>query len=128
MGAQAQAAAARDIELAQQRQAIVEAQATQRLKEEEVMLKVKDVELQQGVNKAMREAEAIKIEAEAVGERERMIGKAQADIIKMKGDAENEILRQRAEIYREFGHDAIVQNVVEMLPSLAKEIAQPLAK
>merc|ERR1712032_1775816 len=120
MGAQAQAAAARDIELAQQRQAIVEAQATQRLKEEEVMLKVKDVELQQGVNKAMREAEAIKIEAEAVGERERMIGKAQADIIKMKGDAENEI-------YREFGHDAIVQNVVEMLPSLAKEIAQPLA-
>jgi flotillin len=126
--AEAQAAAARDIELAQQRQAIVEAQATQRLKEEEVMLKVKDVELQQGVNKAMREAEAIKIEAEAVGERERMIGKAQADIIKMKGDAENEILKQRAEIYREFGHDAIVQNVVEMLPSLAKEIAQPLAK
>jgi len=126
--AQAQAAAARDIELAQQRQAIVEAQATQRLKEEEVMLKVKDVELQQGVNKAMREAEAIKIEAEAVGERERMIGKAQADVIKMKGQATNNVLRNKAEVYRDFGHDAIVQNVVEMLPSLAKEIAQPLAK
>ena len=31
-------------------------------------------------------------------------------------------------IYKEFGHDAIVQNVVEMLPSLAREIAQPLGK
>merc|ERR1712176_353368 len=126
--AEAQAAAAKDIELAQQRQAIVEAQATQRLREEEVMLKVKDVELQQGVNKAMREAEAIKIEAEAPGEKERTIGKAQADVIQMKGDASNTVLRNKAEVYREFGQDAIVQNVVEMLPGLAKEIAQPLAQ
>jgi len=126
--AEAQAAAAKDIELAQQRQAIVEAQATQRLREEEVMLQVKDVELQQGVNKAMREAEAIKIEAEALGEKERTIGKAQADVIQMKGDASNTVLRNKAEVYREFGQDAIVQNVVEMLPGLAKEIAQPLAK
>merc|ERR1739841_261711 len=95
--------------------------ATQRLREEEVMLKVKDVELQQAGNVARREAEAM-------GEKERFIGKAQADIIKMKGDAANEILQQRAEIYKEFGHDAIVQNVVEMLPGLAREIAQPLGK
>ena len=29
---------------------------------------------------------------------------------------------------RQFGHDAIVQKVVEMLPGLAREIAQPLGK
>merc|ERR1712070_559707 len=111
--ADAEAASAKDIEYAKQKQAIVEAMATRRLREEEVMLKVKDVELQQAVNVARREAEALKL---------------QADIIKMKGDAANEILQQRAEIYKEFGHDAIVQNVVEMLPGLAREIAQPLGK
>ena len=126
--ADAEAASARDIEYARQKQAIVEAMATQKLREEEVMLKVKDVELQQQVNVAQREAEAVKLEAEALAEKERLIGKAKADIIKMKGDAENEVLEQRAEIFKEFGHDAIVQNVVEMLPSLAREIAQPLAK
>eukprot|EP00212_Chloropicon_laureae_P000981 CAMPEP_0198459458 /NCGR_PEP_ID=MMETSP1453-20131121/41062_1 /TAXON_ID=1461543 ORGANISM="Unidentified sp., Strain RCC701" /NCGR_SAMPLE_ID=MMETSP1453 /ASSEMBLY_ACC=CAM_ASM_001118 /LENGTH=71 /DNA_ID=CAMNT_0044184435 /DNA_START=27 /DNA_END=239 /DNA_ORIENTATION=- len=46
----------------------------------------------------------------------------------MKGDAENEVLEQRAQIYREFGHDAIVQNVVEIIPKLAREIATPLGK
>ncbi|QDZ19693.1 flotillin [Chloropicon primus] len=126
--ADAAAASAKDIEYAKQKQAIVEAQATQKLREEEVMLKVKDIELQQQVNVAAREAEAMTLQAEAIGEKERLIGKAQADIIKMKGDAANEVLQQRAEIYKEFGHDAIVQNVVEMLPSLAREIAQPLGK
>merc|ERR1711907_624043 len=45
--ADAEAASAKDIEYAKQKQAIVEAMATQRLREEEVMLKVKAVELQQ---------------------------------------------------------------------------------
>jgi len=126
--ADAEAASAKDIEYARQRQAIVEAQATQKLREEEVMLKVKDIELQQQVNVAKREAEAVTIQAEASAERERKIGQAQADIIRMKGEAANNVLQQRAEIYKEFGHDAIVQNVVEMLPSLAREIAQPLGK
>mmetsp|Transcript_941 Transcript_941/g.2597 ORF Transcript_941/g.2597 Transcript_941/m.2597 type:complete len:358 (-) Transcript_941:11-1084(-) len=126
--ADAQAASARDIEYARQRQAIVEAQATQKLKEEEVLLKVKDIELQQQVNIAKREAEAMTLRAAAVAEKERMAGKAKADIIQMKGDAENEVLEQRAQIYREFGHDAIVQNVVEIIPKLAREIATPLGK
>merc|ERR1711907_661899 len=103
--ADAEAASAKDIEYAKQKQAIVEAMATQRLREEEVMLK-----------------------AEAMGEKERFVGEAEADVIKMKGKAENGILRNRAEIYKKFGHDAIVQNVVEVLPALAREIAQPLGK
>merc|ERR1712199_106636 len=126
--ADAEAASAKDIEYAKQKQAIVEAMATQRLREEEVMLKVKDVELQQAVNVARREAEALKLQAEAMGEKERFVGEAEADVIKMKGKAENGILRNRAEIYKKFGHDAIVQNVVEVLPALAREIAQPLGK
>ena len=126
--ADAEAASAKDIEYAKQKQAIVEAMATQRLREEEVMLKVKDVELQQAVNVARREAEALKLQAEAMGEKQRFVGEAEADVIKMKGKAENGILRNRAEIYKKFGHDAIVQNVVEMLPGLAREIAQPLGK
>jgi len=126
--ADAEAASAKDIEYAKQKQAIVEAMATQRLREEEVMLKVKDVELQQAVNVARREAEALKLQAEAMGEKQRFVGEAEADVIKMKGKAENGILRNRAEIYKKFGHDAIVQNVVEVLPALAREIAQPLGK
>jgi len=126
--ADAEAASAKDIEYAKQKQAIVEAMATQRLREEEVMLKVKDIELQQAVNVARREAEALKLQAEAMGEKERFVGEAEADVIKMKGKAENGILRNRAEIYKKFGHDAIVQNVVEVLPALAREIAQPLGK
>ncbi|QDZ19695.1 flotillin [Chloropicon primus] len=126
--AEAEAVSARDIEYAKQKQAIVEAQATQKLREEEVMLKVKDIELQQRVNVAAREADALKLRAEGASKKEMLIGKAQADVIKMKGQAENDILRKRAEVYKEYGHDAIVQNVVDVLPSLAREIAQPLGK
>ena len=75
-----------------------------------------------------KEAEAVTLRAAAVAEKERMAGKAKADIIQMKGDAENEVLEQRAQIYREFGHDAIVQNVVVIIPRLAREIATPLGK
>ena len=124
----AEAQAAREIEMAQQQQKIVEAMATQKLREEEVMLKVKDVELQQQVNAARRDAEAVKLRAEAVGERERLTGEAQADIVRMTGQAENNVLRRRAEVFREYGHDAIVQNVVEIIPSLAREIAEPLCQ
>lgn len=65
-----------------------------------------------------------KAEAEAI----RLKGEAEADVVKAKGLAEAEAMRKKAESYRDYNAAAVAEMVVNMLPSLAKAVADPLSK
>jgi len=87
------------------------------------------------------EAEAYKVETEAQGrkakwiaaaeakaEKIKLLGKAEARAIEAVGQAEAEGMRMKAEAFKQYGEVAQIAMVLEKLPSLAAEVAAPLAK
>ena len=87
------------------------------------------------------EAERYRLETVAAGEKARIVaqaegeaqatrlsGEAQADAIRARGVAEAEAMERKAEAWRNYGQAAVIQQLLETLPQLAKEVAQPLAK
>lgn len=54
-------------------------------------------------------------------------GEAEADIISLKGKAEGEAIEAQATAYEKFNEAAIMSKVLEVLPSIAKEIAAPMS-
>jgi flotillin len=81
-------------------------------------------------NKAQGFAEAEVIEAtgnaEATATKAR--GLASADVIKAQGLSEAEAMAKKAESWKQYNEAAITQMFVEVLPELAKNIAEPLSK
>ncbi|MGL4373727.1 MAG: flotillin family protein [Turicibacter sp.] len=73
---------------------------------------------------AEAEAESIKIKGWAEAEAIRLKGQANADAMK----AEAEAMREKAEAYKQYGEAAVIQMVVEKLPEIAKNVAEPLSK
>ncbi|MFQ9520837.1 MAG: flotillin domain-containing protein, partial [Turicibacter sp.] len=62
-------------------------------------------------------------------------GAAEAEATRVKGQAlaeamkaEAEAMREKAEAYKQYGEAAIVQMIVEKLPDIAKNIADPLSQ
>lgn len=76
------------------------------------------------IKNAEAEAESIRIKGAAEAEATRMKGQALAEAMK----AEAEAMREKAEAYKQYGEAAVVQMIVEKLPELAKNIAEPLAQ
>ena len=76
------------------------------------------------IRNAEAEAESIRIKGAAEAEATRIKGQAIAEAMK----AEAEAMREKAEAYKQYGEAAIVQMIVEKLPDIAKNIAEPLAK
>lgn len=74
-----------------------------------------------------QEAKAVKAMAEAEAAKIQMEGKATADAIKAKGLAEAEALQKKAEAYEKFGHAAILDMVVKVLPEVTKNVAEPIS-
>lgn len=74
------------------------------------------------------EAEVIKKRGEAEAEAQKAKGLAEADIIAAKGSAEAEAMKKKAESWKMYGEAAIAQMVIDILPELAKAIAEPLSK
>ena len=73
--------------------------------------------------------------AEAEAESIRIKGQAEAEATKLKGEAtalamkaEAEALREKAEAYKQYKEAAMVQMIVDKLPEIAKNIAEPLSK
>ena len=64
--------------------------------------------------------------AEAAAEQAR--GLAQAAVIMAQGEAVAKAMQLKAEAWRQYGEAAIVQTIVEVLPQLAKNVAEPLSK
>jgi flotillin len=54
-------------------------------------------------------------------------GKAEAVVIKMAGFSEAEALEKKAEAYKEYTQQALVVEMLRILPELAERIAQPLS-
>lgn len=77
---------------------------------------------------AEAEAEKFRIEAmaEANAAQVRLEGQAQAEAITAKGTAEAQAKEKLAEAFKQYGEAAVMSMVIEMLPDLVKEAAQPL--
>lgn len=76
------------------------------------------------IKSAEAEAESIRIKGQAEAEATRLKGQATASAMK----AEAEALREKAEAYKQYNEAAMVQMIVDKLPEIAKNIAEPLAK
>ena len=77
---------------------------------------------------AEAEAERFKVEAlaEAEANKTRLTGQAQAEAILARGAAEAEAKQKIADAFKEYGEAAVLSMVMEMVPQLMKEAAQPL--
>nr|WP_307327287.1 flotillin family protein [Evansella vedderi] len=76
---------------------------------------------------AKAEAEKIRIDGIAKAEAERAQGEADAEIIRLRGLAEAEAKEKIAEAYEKYGQAAILDMILQMLPTYAKEVAAPLS-
>merc|ERR1719373_1347315 len=107
---------------------------------EEQEIKRKEKELTATV-RLPAEAEAYKVQtvaegnrtkvvesAKAEGEKIRLIGAADARAVEAVGRAEAESMRMKASAYKQYGDAAVMSLVLEALPSIAAEVAAPLAK
>merc|ERR1712186_55133 len=107
---------------------------------EEQEIKRKEKELTATV-KLPAEAEAFKVQtvaegnrtrvvevAKAEGEKIKLIGGAEARAVEAVGKAEAESMRLKAAAYKNYGDAAVMSLVLEALPSIAAEVAAPLAK
>lgn len=77
---------------------------------------------------AEAEAERFRIEsmAEATASQVRLEGLATAEAIRAKGQAEAEAKEKIAEAFKQYGEAAVLSMIMEILPSIVKEAAQPL--
>lgn len=76
---------------------------------------------------AKAEAEKVRIDGLAKAEAERAKGETEAEVIRLKGLAEAEAKQKIAEAYEKYGQAAMLDMILNMLPSYAKEVASPLA-
>ncbi|MGM0292749.1 flotillin family protein [Enterococcus sp. AZ062] len=74
------------------------------------------------------EAEQFRIEAlaQAQANQTRLAGQAEAEATLAKGKAEAEAKQKIADAFKEYGEAAVLSMVIEMLPQLMSEAAQPL--
>ena len=84
--------------------------------------------------KAEKAAEAQKLQAEAdmiakqkEAEGIRAVAEAEAEAIRAKGIAEAEAIEKKAEAMQKYGKAAITEMIVNVLPEMAKAVAQPLS-
>jgi flotillin len=96
------------------------------------------------------EAELVRVRGEAEAEAERQRGRAEADVLRARGEAmaeaqrlaamaeaeglrakllaEADGMREKAEAWKQYGHAALGEKLIERLPEVAGAIAAPLAK
>ena len=80
-----------------------------------------EIELQ----RRSKDAEAVRLEGQAEADALRAKGDAEGASIRAKGDAEAETTRARAEAYKQFNDAAVLNQVLEVLPAVANELAAP---
>lgn len=107
-----------------------EAEAQRYIEEQKAYAEQKKIELE-----AAGRATALELEAKAQALKIEEIGKAEAAAIKAKGQAEAEALkaevealREKADVYKEYGNAIIVEIIANNLPEIAANIAKPLAQ
>ncbi|MBN1286503.1 MAG: flotillin family protein [Anaerolineae bacterium] len=101
----------------------------------------KPAEAEQYRIKTLAEAQRFQTETEATGEAEaiRQRGQAQADAVKAQGIAEAEVIRakgiaeanameKKAQAWHQYNQAAIIQQIIEALPEVARAVSEPLAQ
>ena len=78
--------------------------------------------------KGLAAADVVKATGLAEADAERARGLAQAAVIQAQGEAQAKAMQLKAEAWRQYGEAAIVQTIVEVLPQLAKNVAEPLGR
>ncbi|MGD1994741.1 MAG: SPFH domain-containing protein [Anaerolineae bacterium] len=124
-----------------QKQIEVQAQEVQRRERELEATVRKPAEAEQYRIETLSNAEKFRTETEAsgqatatraMGEAEadstRARGLAGADVTKAQGSAEAEAMKKKAAAWQDYNQAAIIQQLIEALPTVATAIAQPLAQ
>ena len=75
-----------------------------------------------------KEAEAKMIERQREAEGIRAVGEAEAEAIRLKALAEAEGIDKKAEAMKKYGEAAVIEMIMEALPEIAKNVAEPLSK
>ncbi|MFV0560276.1 MAG: flotillin family protein [Enterococcus sp.] len=90
----------------------------------------KEQEAQANKAKEVAEAEAEQFKVEALAKADankiRITGEAQADAVLAQGEAEALAKQKLADAFKQYGEAAVLSMVIDMLPQLMKEAAQPL--
>ena len=76
----------------------------------------------------LAEADIVKAKGIAEAEASKAKGLAEAAVILAQGEAMAEAMRKKAEAWEKYGEAAIVQTIAELLPQLAKNVAEPLSR
>lgn len=75
-----------------------------------------------------KEAEAKKIERQHEAEGIRAVGEAEAEAIRLKALAEADGIDKKAEAMKKYGEAAVIEMIMDALPEIAKNVAEPLSK
>jgi len=87
-----------------------------------------DAQRYQQVAKANADAEAVKLEGNARAEAIRVQGQAEAEAIQARGLAEAEAMMKKAEAFKQYNDAAVIQMMIERLPEIAKNVAEPISR
>ena len=101
-----------------------QAQLFKRQKEAEA----KKFEQQQDAEAKKAMAEAVRFAREQEAEGIRATGLAEAEAIRAKATAEAEGIDKKAEAMKKYGEAAIIEMIMQALPEIAKNVAEPLSK
>ena len=123
----AKAQADRDIAIAQA-QAAKEANDAKVQSEMEIAEKQTSLAIRQAELKQTKEAEAKMIERQREAEGIRAVGEAEAESIRLKAIAEAEGIDKKAEAMKKYGEAAMIEMIMNALPEIAKNVAEPLSK
>lgn len=75
-----------------------------------------------------KEAEAKRYEQEQTAAGIRAVGEAEAEAIRLKALAEAEGIDKKAEAMKKYGDAAVIEMIMQALPEIAKNVAEPLSK
>jgi len=78
--------------------------------------------------KAQADAESVKLDGNAKAEAIRAQGQAEAEAIQAKGFAEAEAMMKKAEAFKQYNDAAVIQMMIDRLPEIAKNVADPISK
>lgn len=119
---------------------VQEQEALRREKELEATVR-KPAEAEQYRIQTLANAERYRRETEAAGEATaiRSVGEAEADATRARGIAEAEVIRaqgiaqahamkEKAEAWQEYNQAAVIQQLIDALPQVAKAVAEPLSR
>jgi flotillin len=77
---------------------------------------------------AIGQAEAIRATGQAEADATKAKGLAQAEVTRRQGLAEAEAMEKKAAAWQQYNQAAIIQQLIDSLPEVARAIAEPLAR